>query len=65
MTERNAIRERLASRDNPAVVEARARELGYVKPGELPLRVTGLDGLAPEPPAPRVEPGFWAWLPDL
>jgi cell division protein FtsB len=65
VAERNAIRARLGSDRNPAVVEARARELGYVKLGEMPLRVTGLELRPPTPPAPRHDGGFWDWLPDL
>lgn len=65
VVERNTIRARLDSDKNPAVVEARARELGYVKLGEMPLRVTGLEREPPKP-APRPDGGgFWDWLPDL
>ncbi len=63
--QRESIRARLAQLKNPSVVEARARELGYVMPGERPLRVTGLEH-TPRPAAPRHDTGgFWGWLPDL
>jgi cell division protein FtsB len=63
--ERDGLRARQASLRSPAVVIARARELGYVMPGELPLRVTGLDA-GPAPPAPApAGGGFWDWLPDV
>lgn len=65
VAERNTIRTRLGSDKNPAIVEARARELGYVKLGEMPLRVTGLELQPPAPPARRDGGGFWDWLPDL
>jgi cell division protein FtsB len=65
--ERDAIRAHLKSLDtNPAVIEARARELGFTKPGELPLRVTDLDLTRPTPPPPaRNDGGFWDFLPDI
>lgn len=66
VAERDAIRARLRSLDDPAVAEARARELGYAKPGEISLRVTGLE-LAPPTPTPRATDagGFWGWLPAI
>ncbi len=63
--ERDTIRVRLKSLDNPAVIEARARELGYAKPGELPLRVTGLEPAPPAAVVRRDQGGFWDFLPDL
>jgi cell division protein FtsB len=63
--ERDAIRARLKSLDNPAVVEARARELGYAKLGELPLRVTDLELTPPARVVRRPDDGFWDFLPDL
>lgn len=63
--ERDAIRARLDSLQNPAIIEARARELGYTKPGELAVRVTDLE-LARPTPAPRDSGGgFWDFLPDI
>lgn len=63
--ERDGIHARLKSLDKPAVIEARARELGYIKVGELPLRVTGLES-APRAAHVRRDPGgFWDFLPDV
>lgn len=65
VAERDGIRAQLHALDDPAVAEARARELGYAKPGEIAVRVTGLE-LAPPAPAPRPRGGgFWEWLPDI
>ena len=50
--ERDRIRARLEALDDPEVAEARARELGYVEVGEMPIRVTGLE-LAPPAAPPR------------
>jgi len=63
--QREHIQARLAQLTNPSVVEARARELGYVMPGEIPLRVTGLERAAKQEPAPSGGGGFWGWLPDV
>lgn len=63
--ERDTIHGRLKSLDNPAVIEARARELGYTKVGELPLRVTGLELTPPAPVVRRDSGGFWDFLPDI
>ena len=63
--ERDTIHARLKSLDNPAVIEARARELGYTKPDEIPLRVTGLDLTAPAPVLRRRHGGFWDFLPNV
>lgn len=63
--ERDTIHARLKSLDNPAVIEARARELGYTKPGEIPLRVTGLDLTPPAPVVNRHHGGFWDFLPNV
>ena len=64
-TERDTIHARLKSLDNPAVIEARARELGYTKLGELPLRVTGLELTPPAAVVRRDHGGFWDFLPDI
>ena len=63
--ERDTIHARLKSLDNPSVIEARARELGYTKPGEIPLRVTGLDLTPPAPVVNRHHGGFWDFLPNV
>jgi len=36
-----------------------------VMPGEIPLRVTGLERAAKQEPAPSGGGGFWGWLPDV
>ena len=63
--EREGIRSRLTSLQNPAVIEARARELGFTKPGEMALRVTGLDLAPPSRPVRRNDRSFWDFLPDV
>ena len=64
--QRDLIKARLAAIDTPSVSLARARELGLVQPGEVPIRVTGLDKLTrPAPPQPARGGGFWSWLPAL
>ncbi len=63
--ERDAIRARLKLLDTAAVIEARARELGYAKPGEIPLRVTGLEHRRPAAVVRRDGGGFWDFLPDV
>jgi cell division protein FtsB len=66
IAERNGIRARLQSLDDPKVAEARARELGYVALGEMPIRVTGLELTPPAAPPRRTGgTGFWSWLPDI
>lgn len=66
LSERDAIRARLQSLDDPKVAEARARELGYVEVGEMPIRVTGLELAPPAAAARRAGgAGFWGWLPDI
>ncbi len=63
--QRDMIHARLKSLDNPAVIEARARELGYTKPDEIPLRVTGLELAPPAPVVRRDHGGFWDFLPNI
>ncbi len=44
----------------PDVLEARARALGMIKPGEKPFIVSDID---PSPPPPRrSDPGLFDWL---
>jgi cell division protein FtsB len=42
--QRDGIAAQLRALDRPAVLEARARELGLVRPGETPFVVRGLEG---------------------
>ncbi len=66
IAERDSIRARLESLDDPKVAEARARELGYVEVGEMPIRVTDLELAPPAAPPRRTGgAGFWSWLPDI
>lgn len=46
-------------------MEARARQLGYTKPGEVPLRIKGLDVTPPAPIVHRDDGGFWDFLPNI
>jgi len=55
IAERDQVRARIAESNSPAVLEARARQLGYMKPGEIPFRVIGLD-------AASGAGGIWDWI---
>lgn len=44
ITERDGLRQELRQIQKPAVMEARARELGFMKRGEVQYRITGSDG---------------------
>lgn len=57
IAQRDQARTRISEVTNPAVREARARQLGYMKPGEIPFRVTGLD-------AESGSGGIWEWIAD-
>ncbi len=43
IVERDSLRHALRQIKNPAVMESRARELGFMKEGEVQYRVTGLE----------------------
>lgn len=61
---RDDLRGRIADLGQPAVLEARARELGLVAPGERPFVVRG--DLDPEPPPePQDDDGRLGWLTGL
>lgn len=63
--ERDHIAARLRALREPAVLEARARELGMVRPGEKPFIVRGL-APPPPPPEPRDDAGgVVGWLRTL
>jgi cell division protein FtsB len=64
IAEREAIQAQRESLDDPAVIEARARQLGYARPGEIPYRVSGLEP-PPQPAVHRDDSSFWDFLPDL
>lgn len=64
IAERDAIAAQRDSLDDPAVIEARARQLGYARPGEIPYRVSGLERPR-TPPVHRDDGSFWDFLPDL
>jgi hypothetical protein len=63
---RDAFRAQLAALNEPAVLEARARELGMIEPGERAFVVTG--ALDP-PPSERQDTGgdggIFGWLPGV
>ncbi|MCU0308264.1 MAG: septum formation initiator family protein [Thermoleophilia bacterium] len=66
--ERDRIGARLRALREPAVLEARARELGMVRPGEKPFVVKGLPpaGARPAPAPPAGDGGgVLGWLRDL
>jgi cell division protein FtsB len=61
---RDALRTQIADLGQPAVLEARARELGLVEPGERAFVVRG--DLDPEPPPePKDDGGRLGWLTGL
>lgn len=60
--ERDSIKEQLAALDQPAVLEARARALGLIEPGERAFLVRGtLDPPPPKAPAEH-DGGALGWL---
>jgi cell division protein FtsB len=61
---RDALRTQIADLGQPAVLEARARELGLVEPGERAFVVRG--DLDPKPaPEPQHDGGRLGWLTGL
>lgn len=61
---RDSFRSQIADLDEPAVLEARARELGLIEPGERAFVVRG-DIDPPPPPEPRDDGGAFGWLTGL
>lgn len=61
---RDAFRRQIADLGEPAVLEARARELGLIEPGERAFVVRGDIDPAP-PPEPRHDGGALGWLTGL
>jgi hypothetical protein len=63
---RDAVRAQLTALDEPAVLEARARELGMIVPGERAFVVTGtLDPPPSEPEDAGGDGGILGWLPGI
>lgn len=60
--QRDHIAARLRALREPAVLEARARELGMVRPGEKPFIVRGLRATPPPAPPTRERGGILGWL---
>lgn len=61
---RDALRTQIADLGQPAVLEARARELGLVEPGERAFVVRGDIDPKP-PPEPTDDGGSFGWLTGL
>jgi hypothetical protein len=61
---RDSFRIQIANLGQPAVLEARARELGLIKPGERAFVVRG-DVDPPPPPEPRDDGGALGWITGL
>jgi cell division protein FtsB len=61
---RDALRTQIADLGQPAVLEARARELGLVEPGERAFVVRGDIDPKP-PPEPKDDGGRLGWLSGL
>lgn len=58
--------ERIATAENAAVLEMRAREQGLVRPGERAFAIRGdLEPAAPEPVRDDDGGGFFGWIPDI
>lgn len=62
--ERDRIRERLAKSNTRAAIEARAREIGFIKPGEIQYRVEGL-GPPSAPSSTKAAGGLGSWFPTV
>ncbi len=62
LRERNALRDRVSTRLTPDVVEQRARELGFIAPGERQYRIKGID---PEPDTGGGPRGIGSWFPPV
>lgn len=63
---RDAFREQIAQLGKAPVLEARARELGLVMPGETAFLVRGdLDPAPPEPPEDGGDGGPFGWFTAL
>jgi cell division protein FtsB len=59
---RDSLQRQIAALKRPDVLEARARDLGMVRPGERAIIVQG--ELDPPPPAPaQGDDGLLSWLP--
>jgi cell division protein FtsB len=58
--QRTDLKRQLSALAQPDVLEARARALGLIKPGEKPFIIKGVDPPAPVPR--RSEPGLLDWL---
>ena len=56
---RDRIKRQLAALDQPAVLEARARELDLVRPGERAYVLQGLPSSAPRPVPKRHDRSLW------
>ena len=61
---RDSFRSQIANLGQPAVLEARARELGLIEPGERAFVVRG-DVDPPPPPEPRDDGGALGWIAGL
>ena len=62
---RDAVARRLRALEDPAVLEARARELQLVRPGERVFIVKGLKPPPPPPARPRDERGLLERILDV
>jgi cell division protein FtsB len=58
--DREELKRQLSALEQPEVLEARARKLGLIKPGEKSFIITGLEPPAPAPPPD--DPGILGWL---
>jgi cell division protein FtsB len=62
---RDEFRAQLAALNQPDVLEARARELGLVRPGERAFLVRGELDPPPPPPEERRDGGILRWITGL
>ncbi len=62
LKERDALRAQVAGGQSKASREQRARELGFIKPGERQFRVNNIE---PDPTAAPGSKGIGSWLPPV
>lgn len=62
LKERDALRAQVAGGQSKGSMEQRARELGFIKPGERQFRVTNVE---PDPTVTQGGKGIGSWLPPV
>ncbi len=62
LKERDGLRAKVAGSQTKAAIEQRARELGFIKPGERQYRINNIE---PDPNTTRGAKGIGAWFPPV